>query len=287
MRALRRGVAAGFKSYLWATRILMKHIFLFFLLATVAATAQYTTKAALPYYPDKGDAYRNERCVLDLYYPEKAGYATVIWFHGGGLTDGNRFVPQELKEKGIAVVAVGYRLSPKAKVTDIIGDAAAAIAWTMQHISDYGGDPKKIFLSGHSAGGYLDLMVGLDKRRLAPYGLDPDTLAGIIPFSPQVITHFTARKEMGLPETTPFVNELAPLYHIRKDAPPILLITGDRELEMLGRYDENAYMDRMLTVLKHPDHRLIEIGGYGHMMAEPAYPLLLKEIERILKKQTP
>lgn len=259
----------------------MKNLFLFLLLAAQAVLGQYKTKTAIPYYPDKGDAYRNERCVLDVYYPEKPGFATVVWFHGGGLTGGNREIPNALKEKGIAVIGVGYRLSPKAKVGEIIGDAAAAVAWTMKHIAGYGGDPRKIFLSGHSAGGYLDLMVALDKRYLAPYGLDPGALAGIVPFSPQVITHFTARKEKGLGETQPLIDELAPLYHIRKDAPPLLLITGARDLEMLGRYDENAYMDRMLTILGHPDHKLIEIGGYGHMMADPAYPLLLQHIARI------
>lgn len=260
---------------------------LLFLLASATLSAQYKTENNIPYYTTEGGTYQKERCVLDVYYPDQKGFATVIWFHGGGLTSGSKHIPAALMEKGIAVVAVNYRLSPKAKVTDIIGDAAAAVAWTMRTISKYGGDPKKIFLSGHSAGGYLDLMVSLDERYLAPYGLDPDDLAGIIPFSSQCITHFTARQEKGLRETQPSVDELAPLFHVRKEAPPILLITGDRELEMLGRYEENAYLDRMLTVVGHPDHRLLELDGYDHMMAEPAYPLLLKEIERILKKKQP
>lgn len=264
----------------------MKHL-LFLLLFSLSATAQYKTENSIPYYSDKGDRYRNERCTLDVYHPEKPGFATVVWFHGGGLTGGEKHIPQALKDKGIAIVAVNYRLSPKAKVIDIIGDAAAAVAWAMRNISKYGGDPKKIFLSGHSAGGYLDLMVGLDKKHLAPYGLDPDDLAGLIPFSAQCITHFTARQEKGIAETQPVIDELAPLFHVRKEAPPILLITGDRNLEMLGRYDENAYLDRMLTVVKHPDHRILELDGYDHMMADPAYPLLLKEIDRILKKKLP
>lgn len=265
----------------------MKQFGLLLLLVTTTIAAQYKTKSAIPYYPDKGDAYRNAQCVLDMYYPEKAGFATVVWFHGGGLTGGQREIPKPLTEKGIAVIGVEYRLSPKAKVADIINDAAAAVAWTLQHIAEYGGDPKKVFLSGHSAGGYLDLMVTLDKHYLAAYQLDADRVAGVIPFSPQVITHFTARKERGIPETQPVIDELAPLFHIRKDAPPILLITGDRNLELLGRYDENAYLDRMLTVIGHSDHRLIELGGYDHMMADPAYALLLHEIDRILKKSQP
>src|SRR5690606_25397626 len=96
-----------------------------------------------------GDAYAAERCVLDVYYPENTeNFPTVVWFHGGGITGGEKFIPQELKEKGLAVVAVNYRLSPKVKAPAYIDDAAAAIAWTLKHIGDYGGDPTKIIISG-------------------------------------------------------------------------------------------------------------------------------------------
>ena len=79
----------------------------------------YKLKADIAYYPEEirnKDAYTQERCVLDLYYPENVpGFPTVIWFHGGGLTGGEKFIPEALKEKGMAVIAVNYRLSPKVK----------------------------------------------------------------------------------------------------------------------------------------------------------------------------
>ncbi|MEE9437509.1 MAG: hypothetical protein V3V14_00830 [Saprospiraceae bacterium] len=75
------------------------------------------------------------------------------------------------------------------------------------------------------------------------------------------------------------------MYHIRKDAPPLLLITGDRELELLGRYEENAYMMRMMKVVGHKDTRLLEMSGYGHGMTHPAFPLLMNEVKRIIKKK--
>jgi hypothetical protein len=83
------------------------------------------------------------------------------------------------------------------------------------------------------------------------------------------------------------VDSLAPLYHVRADAPPLLLITGDRELEMLGRYEENAYLMRMMKVAGHKETRLMELDGYGHGMAEPAYPLLINEVRRIVKARHP
>ncbi len=67
---------------------------------------------------------------------------------------------------------------------------------------------------------------------------------------------------------------------MRADAAPMLLITGDRELEMLGRYEENAYMMRMMKVCGHKNTRLLEIQGYGHGMADPAFPLLLEFIKQ-------
>ena len=72
---------------------------------------------------------------------------------------------------------------------------------------------------------------------------------------------------------------------MRKDAPPILLITGDREKELLGRYEENAYLFRMLKVSGHQDVTLFEIDGYGHGMTDPAHPLLLKFVKRMRSKK--
>ena len=102
-----------------------------------------------------------------------------------------------------------------------------------------------------------------------------------------MLTHFTVREERGISNTTMVIDDLAPLSHLRADAPPVLLVTGDRELEMLGRYEENAYMYRMLKVVGHPDVRLLELGGYGHAPKEAFYPLLLKEIDRVVKTKSP
>ena len=248
----------------------------------------YQTENNIAYYPHKfsqENAYLKERCVLDLYYPERTtGFPTVIWFHGGGLSSGEKHIPQELKERGVAVAAVNYRLYPKAKAEDCIQDATAATAWILENIQHYGGDSSLVFLSGHSAGAYLALMVGLDKKQLMKWSVDANRIAGIIPFSGHTITHFAVRRERGIPDYQIVVDELAPLYHVRKDAPPLLLITGDRELELLGRYEENAYLMRMMKVAGHQETKLLELDGYDHGMAEPAFPLLLKEIERIRKK---
>ncbi len=246
----------------------------------------YTTLENISYRSaNVATEYMKERCRLDLYYPKtKKEYSTVVWFHGGGLKGGNRFIPEQLQEKGIAVVAVNYRLNPKVKSPAYIKDAAAATAWVFKHIEDYGGSADRIFVSGHSAGGYLTSMIGLDKQWLAAHEIDANRIAGLIPYSGHTITHFTVRAERGIPGTQPILDAMGPLFHIRDDAPPLLLITGDRELELLGRYEENAYLWRMMQVIGHPLTEIKEIQGYNHgQMAEPAHPLLLRFIKRIEK----
>lgn len=220
----------------------------------------------IAYRDSGGDEYIDSMCRLDLCCPtDRKGFPTVIWFHGGGLTAGHRELPEALCGQGFAVVGVEYRLSPRVKIAQCVEDAAAAAAWVVENIASYGGDPHLIFVAGHSAGGYLTSMIGLDKRWLAPYGIDPDeAFAALIPYSGQVVTHFARRSELGLPDTQPLVDDMAPLNHVRPDCPPILILSGDRELEMLGRYEENAYFWRMMQVVGHPDVQIREFDGFDH-----------------------
>lgn len=265
----------------------MNRLFLTFLffVAVLVASAQitYKTEANIPYRTGENlDAYQKERCKLDVYVPENVeGFITVVWFHGGGLTSGEKSIPERLKNKNLGVVAVNYRLSPKVKSPAYIDDAAAAVAWVFKNISKYGGDPKKIIVSGHSAGGYLTAMIGLDKHYLAAYGIDANDIQKLVPFSGQMITHFEIRKERGIPNTQPVIDEFAPLFHVRAEAPPLYLITGDRNLEMLGRYEENVYMWRMMGLAGHKQTFLYELDGFDHGgMAEPAFDLLLKILRK-------
>ncbi len=256
----------------------MKRIILAFALLFLALTANtqqttYKLKSEINYYSqavNQLDNYIKERCVLDIYYPENVkNFSTIVWFHGGGLTGGSKEIPEALKEKGLCIVGVNYRLYPKVKAPAYIEDAAAAVSWVFKNIGSFGGDSSMIFISGHSAGGYLALMVGLDKSYLQKFNTDANHIAGLIPFSGHTITHFSIREERGMPGTQPVVDHYAPLYHVRPDAPPILLITGDRELELLGRYEENAYLARMMKVSGHKNTRIFELDGYGKRLSCP------------------
>ncbi len=210
-------------------------IFVLFLVVSIdAQTVEYKLQENIHYYSEtinNSDSYIKERCVLDIYYPKEVrGYATVVWFHGGGLASGQKEIPEALKEKGLCIVGVNYRLYPKIIAPKYIEDAAAAVGWVFNNISNYGGDTSLIFISGYSAGGYLTNMLGLDKIWLQKYQIDANNLAGIISFSGHAITHFAIREERGISGTQPVIDSLAPLFHVRPDAAPLILITGDREL---------------------------------------------------------
>lgn len=244
----------------------------------------YETLANIAYRGSSDVAQINKMCRLDFVYPSgEKDFTTVVWFHGGGLTGGHRSVPKGLQQQGLAIATVDYRLSPKVNVRTCIDDAAAAVAWTLKHVAEYGGSPDKVVVSGHSAGGYLTSMIGMDADYLKPYGVTPRQLAGLAPLSGHTITHFTARKELGIDGKQPIIDAMAPLYHVTIDSvPPMLLVTGDRELEMLGRYEENAYFARMLQVSGHEDVTLHELDGFNHGgMVKPALSLVVEFAKRI------
>lgn len=236
-------------------------------------------------YRTEGNEYALSRCKLDVYYPEGIkDFPTIVWFHGGGLTSGEKFIPEGFKNQKVAVIAVNYRLlGNKATIGDCVDDAAAAVAWTFKNIAKYGGSTKKIALSGHSAGGYLIDLIGLDKHWLKKYDIDADSVAVLAPFSGQVITHFNIRAQKGMKPTQPLIDEYAPLSFVRSDCPPILIISGDRNLELYGRYEETAYFWRLFQLVGHKAAYLYELDGFDHgAMYAPACHILLEYIKKHL-----
>lgn len=249
----------------------------------MAAGIGYKTKSDIS-YTQKTDSYARERLKLDVYYPtDKTNCPVVIWFHGGGLTGGSKEIPQRLKDKGLVVVGVNYRLLPQVTVDKCLDDCAEAVAWVFRNIANYGGDKSHIFVSGHSAGGYITTMLGLNRQWLARYDASADSIAALVPFSGQAISHFSYRQMKGIGNLQPLVDEYAPLYWVRNDCPPMTLITGDREYELFGRYEENALLLRYMKLAGNTTTELYEIDGHGHgAMVEPSFHILLNVINRTM-----
>ncbi len=236
-------------------------------------TVGYAAGAVVPdiaYKSGEGlTAYEVERCKLDLYLPEdEKDFPTLLWFHGGGIQAGSKADPMTVgiakwfARRGVAVALANYRLSPRAKYPAYLDDAAANLAWLHRNIATHGGDVKKIFVSGHSAGGYLTAMIGLDSRYLNRYGLGTDIIAGLAPVSGQMVTHSTVREERGIPRTRPIVDEAAPLYCVRADAPPTLCICGSQDLP--ARAEENGLFVAAMKAAGHEHVDYLEVEGRDH-----------------------
>ena len=122
---------------------------------------------------------------LDIYSPKGAPpKATIVFIYGGSWTSGTkslyRFLGQAFAARGYQLVVADYRLYPQVRYPAFIEDSARAFAWTKTHVADYGGDPDRMFLMGHSAGAYNVMMLAIDPQFLAPYGLSPKDALGLI-----------------------------------------------------------------------------------------------------------
>ncbi|MCD0462667.1 alpha/beta hydrolase [Roseiconus lacunae] len=213
------------------------------------------------------------RCKLDWYLPSTssdtpAGFPTIVWFHGGGLQNGHKAGDHEVAiakryaGDGIAVASVNYRLSPNANYPAYVDDAAAAVAFVYKNVQSHGGDQRRVFVSGHSAGGYLTAMVGLHPERLSRYGVKRTDLAGYVPIAGQMVTHSTVRGERGIPRHQPIIDEAAPSFHVTKDASPFLCFAGDNDLP--ARSEENRYFVAAMKAAGHDDVTFVEVAGRDH-----------------------
>lgn len=183
--------------------------------------------SAIPYGSDP-------RNMLDVYRPTaNAGKAPVIvFFYGGNWVSGQRddyaFVGRALAARGFVVVVPDYRLYPQVRYPDFLDDSAAAVAWTAREIAGHGGDPKHIYVMGHSAGAYNAAMLALDPRWLGEQGLKPDMLRGWIglagPYDFLPVQNRTTQPVFDAPNTPA---DSQPVKHVSAASPPALLIAAN------------------------------------------------------------
>jgi arylformamidase len=157
-----------------------------FLLASVllsSALAEDTTEKRrdIP-YAELADPLQT----LDVYSPPEAkNLPVIVWIHGGGWQTGDKSEvqqkPQAFAEKGFVFVSVNYRLLPKVAMGDIVRDVAKSIRWVHDHVAEHGGDPKRLFVMGHSAGAQLAALICTDDRYLKAEGLSLAIVKGCVP----------------------------------------------------------------------------------------------------------
>lgn len=265
------------------------------LVISVLTFAKETLIRDIPYYSEQMEKtgnieYLNERCKLDIYTPQQndSSVPVVIFLHGGGLTGGSKHILDSLKNSNLVIVAPNYRLSgTQAQAPDYLYDTAAAVAWTLDNIKNYGGNPEMVFLSGYSGGGYLAAMVGMDEKYLKKFNKKTSDLAGLLLLSAQMTTHFQIQKEQENPQTKVaiIVNDYAPMTHVKKALPPVRLYTGDPKIEWPSRAEENMLMASLLQrVAKHNDTMLYVFPSFDHGNVHlPAIQTMKMDINKILE----
>ena len=182
-----------------------------------------------------GIAYgETDRQRLDIYQPVQTGgpAPVVVFFYGGNWTQGERrdylFVGEALASRGFVTVIADYRLYPQVRYPEFLDDSAKAVRWTFSHVAEYGGDPARIFLMGHSAGAYNAAMLAMNPAYLQAAGVEPSRIKGWIglagPYDFLPLNDDISKAVFGFPHTA---RSTQPIDYASAASPPALLITGD------------------------------------------------------------
>jgi acetyl esterase/lipase len=188
----------------------------------------YTRTTDLAY----GDQPRQR---LDVYRPHNtppAGAPVVIFFYGGywqyGEKNDYRFVADALTSRGFVAVLPDYRLYPAVRFPAFVEDGASALRWTHDNIERFGGDPRRVYLMGHSAGAHIAALLTLDPHYVKEAGLAPDAiratvgLAGPYDFVPGKIS----RPVFGMTTGDAVDPRIEPIHFADARGAPLLLLHG-------------------------------------------------------------
>ena len=213
--------------------------------------------------------YADARDLLDVFMPVNASNApVVVFFHGGGLLQGDKgqgeYLANALVPRGIGVVSANYRLSPRVKHPAHLQDAAAAFAWTIAHIADYGGDPNQVHLAGHSAGAYMATLLALDDSYIRAAGLSSSVIHGSISISPFLYVEEVApdrdKTVWGTDLST--WRQASPSSYIGDGKPPLLFVYADGDADWRRGQIERAV--RELKAAGQASVNAVEIADRTH-----------------------
>lgn len=188
---------------------------------------------------------------LDIYMPKHLapGAPVIVFFYGGTWQTGDKgdylFAAQALASIGAVVVVPDYRVYPEVTFPGFLNDGASAIAWTFGNVARYGGDPRSVFVAGHSAGAYIAIMLALNRDYLAKADVPDAKLAGAIGLSgPYDFLPLTRDDVKPIFEVVPDMSVTQPITYARADAPPLLLTHGVDDITV-GPYNTHHLADRM------------------------------------------
>ena len=207
---------------------------------------------------------------LDVWRPSTATASSklpvLIFWYGGGWVHGDRrayaFAARALARAGFVVVVPDYRKVPGVRFPAFVQDGAQAVAWTRDHVGDYGGDPARIAVSGHSAGAYIAAMLTLDRRWLTAEKVDPGIIKAAAPMcGPYDFYPFTKRRSIDAMQGVKDGPMTQPIHFARADAPPMLLLTAGND-EQVGAHNAVNLAAQLKALGAPVEHR--DYPGLSH-----------------------
>jgi acetyl esterase/lipase len=214
----------------------------------IAGDYEVDTVQGIAYYDgNDADPVRHK---LDLYLPRgQKDFPVLIFVHGGTWKSGNKDLYAPLgklyAKNGIGTVIINYRLSPKVKHPAHIQDVARAFAWTHKNIAKHGGNPKNIFVCGHSAGGHLVSLLSTNETYLKAEGLALSDIKGTIPLSGVFVLIPNLMFKDIFTEDKEVVKSASPIDHVKGNHPPCLMLYADKDFLTL-----DTMAEQMCTKLK-------------------------------------
>ena len=217
---------------------------------------------------------------LDIFPAEAPGSPVLVYIHGGywrgGSKEDNSFLAETFVQAGATVVVLGYDLCPRVTVTDIVRQTRAAVAWIYRHISDYWGDPSRLFLSGSSAGGHLVAMAlayDWQKMERLPADLIKGSIAITGVYDLEPVLHVSANQEIKLNPGS--ARENSPLLNLPMIRSPILIVVGQDEPAGWKKMSQDYYAVCKKSGL---DCEYMEVAGTHHFsvswqLSDPASQL--------------
>ena len=233
----------------------------------------------IPYKAADAPGFSAERNVLDVYAPKKRGdvpLPVVVFIHGGNWDSGSKniywFIGRRLAKQGVVAVIINYRLAPNVLVPDMADDCARAVLWTTQHIGEYGGDPDRIFVMGHSAGGGLAALLTVKDELFTTLGLAKNPVKGAILDDPAGLDMADYLQKMKYPNDERYLTSfgkdpavwrsVSPVYFLEKTDPKMLLFIGGRSYPSI--IDAGQVFDKKLSMLDIP-HEYTRLPGKKHV----------------------
>lgn len=219
------------------------------------------------------------RLALDIYAPRGAQHLpVVVFFYGGSWQDGKRqwyrWMGETLARRGLVVAISDYRKYPQVRMDGFMTDAARAVAWVYAHAASYGGNPKVMFLMGHSAGAYIGALLATDKRWLAQVGMQPQQVAGFIGLAgPYDFLPLTDPAFIGIFGATPQAQARSqPINFVDGDEPPMLLLQGMTD-HYVAPSNASSLASRLRQQGEPVEVRLYKGIGHVRLLLSFSHPL--------------